>query len=102
MSEFDLNVSINNLSQLDRHQDDIHKTPIAHQEQNARKTEEELQQRMTMPVAPDEVEDKNVNPDDHRTAAENRKRKKRRQKKKTSPRKLNDRGGSEHIVDVTV
>jgi hypothetical protein len=53
VSEFDLHVTMSNLSQLDRHQNEAHKTPIVHQEQNAQRTEEELQQRTTMPVAPD-------------------------------------------------
>jgi hypothetical protein len=100
VSEFDLHVTMSNLSQLDRHQNEAHKTPIVHQEQNAQRTEEELQQRTTMPVAPDEIEKKNINPDDRRSSRRDKKRDRRFPRRRRGPRRLNESGSSDHFVDV--
>lgn len=99
MSEFDLHVSMSNLSQLDRHQNETNKTPIVHQEQNAQRTEEEQQQRTTMPVAPDEIEKKNINTKDRRSRRE-KERNRRFPRRRRGTRRLNESGSSDHFVDV--
>ena len=59
-----VNLSVTNLTQMDRHQTDVHRAPVLNQEQNARMAQNAAEMRLAMPVEPDAVEKKNIDPDD--------------------------------------
>lgn len=85
MDSVNVNFSVNNIPQMDRHQSEIHRTPIVHQDQNARTAEKEADMRMTMPVEADEVENKNVDPDDKKEQKRSRQDAKKRPGKQLPP-----------------
>ena len=63
MSEINMQLSVTQLTQMDRHQNDAHRTPTIHQEQNAQLAHEEATRRLAMPVEPDTVEKKRIDPE---------------------------------------
>jgi hypothetical protein len=68
-------VSLNNVTQMDKHQNDTHKNPIVNQEQNAQLENSRRMQRLNKPVAPEQLRGKNVDPDNKKE--EDRKKKRR-------------------------
>lgn len=60
MSGVNVNVSISNLPQMDRHQDDLHQSPVINQLQNTQIVKSEITQRLMKPVEPDRTNGKNV------------------------------------------
>jgi hypothetical protein len=60
MNGIDMQASVHNLSQMDRHQSEAHRTPVVHQEGNADRAMREAAARIDMPVEPDEAEGKNA------------------------------------------
>ncbi len=76
MSEINLQLSMTNLTQMDRIQNDAHRSPMVHQAQNAQKNEDETVKRMNMPVEPENVEKKKIDPDRERREHREQKRKK--------------------------
>lgn len=72
--------SLNNLTQLDRLQQDSHHTPIVNQEQNAQAAKDAAAKRIDMPMQPDQAEEKTID-------ANARKNDQRRQKKKKNAAK---------------
>ena len=77
MSEVNARISISNLVQMDRLQNDAHRGPMVHQAQNAETARQDMLRRMQAPVQPDTVEGKTIDPDARRE--EERKKKKRKQ-----------------------
>lgn len=86
MDGVNLHASINNLSQMDRHQQEVHRTPVVNQNQNAELAQEELSRRLQMPVQPDNVEGKNVDPDARRRVFMRRRKKKKKGDREDTPR----------------
>jgi hypothetical protein len=78
MNEVNFQASVNNTVQMDRHQQDTARTPVVNQSQNAVIEQEEAEKRIQMPVQPDQVEGKKVDPRERKTDAH---AKKKRQKK---------------------
>jgi hypothetical protein len=62
MNGLNFQASVSNLTQMDRFQLDAHRTPGVNQEQNAQLARDEASQRVTMPVQPDEVDGKKIDP----------------------------------------
>jgi hypothetical protein len=75
MNTIDLQASVNNLTQVDRHQQDLHRAPMANQVQNTAAAAQEAAQRTTMPTQAEQTEGKVIDPN-------NRKEEKRRREKK--------------------
>ena len=100
MSDVNLHISMTNLTRLDAHQNDLHKNPIVHQEQNAQMAEDEAVQRMNMPVEPNEVEEKRIDPEDKRHSSKEQGKKRNRQQKEAQQRPPSDLTGGEHFIDV--
>ena len=73
-----MQISVTHLTQMDRHQNDAHRSPVVHQQQNAQMAQEEATRRMNMPVEPDAIEKKNIDPDREKNDR-NEKRKRRRE-----------------------
>ncbi len=82
MDSVNTNFSVNNLSQMDRLQSDVHRTPVVNQDQNARLAEHEAGVRLTMPVEADALENKTVDPDDKKEQKHQRGEKQSREKRK--------------------
>lgn len=97
---FNLRASLHQLTQVDRQQQDVHRTPIAHQDQTERTSQDEWMHRSRMPVQPDGAEGRNVDPE-HRKKAFFKKKKRR---KKTRPRNRDqcDQGDEGLFVDYSV
>lgn len=101
MSSVNVNISVNNLPQFDRHQNDIHKNPIVNQDQNAKIANNEIAQRMNMPVGVEHSEGQKVDPNQKRLEDERRKKHKKARRDDQEKRKNNKSGGSGGlIVDV--
>jgi hypothetical protein len=79
MRAVDFQASVNNLTVMDRHQQEMHKTPIVNQQQNIEKARDEAAQRVDKPVQPDQVEGKKVDPNDKRKEGRGREKKQRKQ-----------------------
>lgn len=90
-----------NLTQMDRHQNDIHRNPVVNQEQNAQIAKNETQKKMKMPIEPDKTENKIVDSKQRRDEKKKKKRKKSdgNQKRKNTDTK-NGKGNSGYFVDL--
>jgi hypothetical protein len=95
MSGVNVQISMTNLTQVDRHQSDIHRLPGTHQEQNAALLQNAAHRRIAMPVEPDEIEKKSIDTNDKRQSLSRKKMKKRKSEQKRNP--LND---PDHQVDL--
>jgi hypothetical protein len=76
MTDANVNLSLTNLTQMDRFQSDTHRGPIVNQEQNADAVRHEAARRLMAPTEPDKVEGKKVDPEARRE--EERRKKERR------------------------
>jgi hypothetical protein len=79
MNVVNFQASVNNVTQMDRFQQDSSRTPVINQSQNAVIAQEEAEKRIRMPMQPDHAEGKKV--DLQRQKNETRGNKKRKQKK---------------------
>lgn len=60
MNGVNVNVSVSNLPQIDRQQNDIHKNPSVNQDQNAKIANNEISQKLTKPSEAESTQGKNV------------------------------------------
>lgn len=79
MSNVNVQVSLTNLTQMDRHQSDIHRSPMINQEQNAEHSRMLAARRLIAPVEPDQVDGKKIDPQARREEEARKKRKRERQ-----------------------
>jgi alkaline phosphatase len=101
MSSVNVNISVNNLPQLDRHQNDIHKNPIVNQDQNAKIANNEIAQRMNMPVQVDNSAGQIIDPNQKRIEEERKKKQKKERRDDQDKRKKHNLGGSGGLmVDI--
>ncbi|MBN1309122.1 MAG: hypothetical protein JXA18_14455 [Chitinispirillaceae bacterium] len=98
MSEINMQLSITQLTQMDRHQNDAHRTPTVHQEQNAQLAQEEATRRLAMPVEPDTVEQKRIDPEGKRNERKEQRKKRRREGAQTEQRPRQRDGSS--LIDL--
>ncbi|MBN1578435.1 MAG: hypothetical protein JW913_17875 [Chitinispirillaceae bacterium] len=99
MSEINVQLSVTQLAQIDRHQNDAHRTPAVHQEQNAQRAHEEATRRLAMPVEPDTVEKKRIDPEDKRNDRNERRKKQRRKAAQDEEPPPMQQGGSP-LIDI--
>jgi hypothetical protein len=97
MNGLNLQASVSNLTQMDRHQQELHRAPMVNQEQNALIAQNEAAQRTAKPVQPDKVEDKKV---DRKRDNDNENRKKKRNKKNDPPGGKSPESG--FLLDISV
>jgi hypothetical protein len=81
MNTIDLQASVNNLTQVDRHQQDQHRAPVVNQQQNAQIVREEQEQRVNAPAEPEKGDGKIIDP------KAGRRDQGRQKKQKKAPRK---------------
>lgn len=98
-TSLNISSSVQNLTQIDRHQGDINRTPINSQYHNAQITLQEAQRRMNMPVQPDAVDKKKVDAEQSKKEFNQKKKKKREDKTKPPPGQKN-RSSSGQFVDI--
>jgi len=101
MSEINMQISVTQLTQIDRHQNDAHRTPTVHQEQNMQASQQEAAHRLNMPVQPDVIEKKKVDRGIKRgDGNERRKKRPRHQVEKEHLASSTDGGSS--LIDLRV
>lgn len=102
MSNVNVQVSLTNLTQMDRHQSDTHRSPMVNQEQNAEHSRMLAARRLIAPVEPDKVEGKKIDPNARREEEARKKRKREQQSddsadaQRAMKRTMNSSG---HVVD---
>ena len=82
---------------MDRHQGDTVRTPVINQEQNAVIAGELARQKFIKPSAPDDVEEKKVDPRQRKRDLDKRKDKKKKPSESATPGKATDSG---YFLDV--
>jgi hypothetical protein len=99
MNAVNLQASINNVTQMDKHQQDQSRTPIVHQDQNASIAREDAEKLIRMPIEPEHVEGRKV---DGRQEKKNRQSSQKRQKKNNQNNAKGplSSGSSGYIVDI--
>lgn len=98
MSGVNVQISMTNLTQVDRHQNDLHRMPGVHQEQNAQIAHEAAQKRIQMPVEADAVEKKRI--DAKQEQQQGFKRKAKKMQKNGQPLRAAPYTDPDHFVDV--
>jgi hypothetical protein len=85
MNTIDLQASVNNLTQVDRLQQDQHRAPVVNQVQNAEISREEQARRATAPSEPEKSEGKTIDPNAKRQEQQKSKKKRALRKDKPDP-----------------
>ena len=98
MSGFNL-ISEINLTQMDRHQNEIHRNPVVNQEQNSNIAKNETQQKLNKPTETDKPEKKSIDPKQKREEKQRKKRQKPDKKNKKTD-KNHYKGKSGYFVDL--
>ena len=100
MSDGNVQLSLTNLTQMDRHQTDTHRTPVVNQVQNAELVAQEATQRVRSPAPPNKPEGKIIDAQAKREE-ERRKKRKRRQQNQAADASLRgpSRDGNGRIID---
>jgi hypothetical protein len=98
MSGVNVNVSVTNLPQIDRHQNDMHKNPVVYQEQNAKIASEENLQKLSRPVETEQTQGKTVDADQRKEDSRKRNKKQKRVTDNNMPQ--NDSSDEGFIVDI--
>jgi hypothetical protein len=99
MDGLNLQASVNNVTQMDKHQQDQSRSPLVHLDQNAVIAREDAEKRLRMPVEPDHVDGKKVDPRQEKRDRQSR----RRKQNKNNPdaaKNLPRSSSSGYIVDI--
>lgn len=97
MNGLNLQASVTNVTQMERHQHDTHRTPGINQEQNAEIARNASAQRAVKATAPDETEGKKVESRDRKKDFDKRKKKRSSKPPKPDSGKSTDSG---YFLDV--
>jgi hypothetical protein len=82
MNGLNFQASVSNLTQVDRFQQGSHRLPMVNQEQNAQIAQDEASKRVTIPLQPDKVEGKKIDPGQRNRGEAGKKRFKKPEAKK--------------------
>ena len=93
-------VSVSNLVNIDKHQDDLHRTPVISQIQNHELTNTENEQRIKRPAELERTDGKTVDPNDKKQENPRKKRVKPNLISAKSNRSLKRGPSDGHFVDV--
>ena len=102
MNSLNLQAVVNNVPIVDRVSQDIHRLPIAQQQQNAAMASDQVTRSMQMPNQADASRGKKVDPDDRKQQKQTLKKKQKQAKNGTAGcnRLAPNNPNSGHIVDV--
>jgi hypothetical protein len=92
MDGVNFQASVNNLTQMDRHQQDAVRTPGVNQEQNSQIARDEAAQKALRPEQPDEIEGKRVDPKQRKQDNDKRKDQKKKERGDGAPGKSTSSG----------
>jgi hypothetical protein len=95
-----MHISVSQLPQIDRLQNDSHRFPVVHQEQNAQTADSELTRRMAMPVEPDAIEKKQIDPERKKDERNGRGRKRKNADQQVTDRQPGRQNGTS-FIDLT-
>jgi hypothetical protein len=98
MNGINFQASVTNVTQMDRHQQDIHKAPSVNQEQNALIARHEAAERTMKPVQPDGTKDKKIDADERKR--DNDRNKKRHQENQGSKENGGKKSDSGFFLDI--
>ncbi|MDD5675488.1 MAG: hypothetical protein PHC61_15065 [Chitinivibrionales bacterium] len=79
MDGVNLQASINNIPQMDRFQQDVNRTPLVNQEQNAALSREQQARRALRPDEPESADGKTIDPRDGKKNLADKKKKRLKQ-----------------------
>lgn len=98
MNGVNVNVSVSNLPQIDRHQNDVHKNPAVNQDQNAKIANSEISLKLARPGEAESTQGKNVDPNQKKDESSKKNKSKKKLIKDIAEKepKSNDEG---YIVD---
>jgi len=105
MSGMNVQISVTNLTQLDRHQSDSHRTPVTHQDQNAAMAQEVAHRRVAMPVEPDAADNKNIDPEDGKKDMGRQRRSRKKGQKESGQKKVARSilyNKPDHLIDLQI
>jgi hypothetical protein len=99
MDGVNMQASVNNVTQMDKHQQDQSRSPLVHQDQNAVIARADAEKRIRMPTEPEHAEGKKV---DARQEKKNGRNGQKRQKKnnENASKGQPSSGSSGYIVDI--
>jgi hypothetical protein len=101
MNTLDVQASLNNLLQMDRHQEETNRTPAGHQVVNADYERDNAARRATRPNEPEQPDGKNVDSEEHkRYQQEMKKRRQQAAGRRKAARGRTD--GAGRFCDITV
>jgi hypothetical protein len=100
MNSVNVHVSVVNLPQIDRHQNDIHKNPIINQGQNAHIARTEAEKKLLKPNQADSAEGKNININNKQQVNQKRGKKRKNETDDKEKKQKQQRRNSGFFVDV--
>jgi hypothetical protein len=100
MSTANVNFSINNLPQVDRHLNDVIRVPDVTHSQNTERMLDDVARKLTRPVEISHTEQRIVDPGEHNSMTSKKKGKKGDRKKNQTVEKKQRRSDSGHFVDI--
>lgn len=92
MDGLNFQASVNNLTQMDRHQQDAVRTPVINQEQNAELARDEAALKALRPPQPDDIEGKKVDPRQRKQDNDKRKSRQKSENGEQTPGKSTNSG----------
>ena len=102
MDGINLQAALNNLTQMDRLQQGAVRNPIVNQEINSAIARETSAQRVDMPVQPDQVEGKVIDPNDKKGEKQQQKKRKKAETPPANDQPKTPRSGDGgFLVDLT-
>ena len=99
MNGLNFQASVSNLTQMDRYQQDAHRTPVVNQEQNAQAAQDEASQRALKPMQPDGADGKRIDPGQRRRDENSKKRNRKKGAKDASNVAMKKNG---HFLDIRI
>jgi hypothetical protein len=78
MNSIDMQASLNNLTHLERHQDEVHRGPVTHQAHNAQSYVQQARHSAQAPSQPQKSQGKGVDAREKGASANNQRRGKKR------------------------
>jgi len=100
MNALNLQTSVNNVTQMDRHQHDAGRAPTVYQDQNAAIARNEAEKRIRMPTPLDESEGKKIDARSRKNDSGNKNKKQKRNSKNGDHGNAAPLSPSGYIVDM--
>jgi hypothetical protein len=92
MNALNFQASVSHLTQMDRFQQDTHRTPIVNQDQNSQIARDEALKKANITTQPDEIERKKIDPRQRKEDTTRQRRNKKKESNIASSAKVMDNG----------